>query len=100
MDQVGALLGGFALLGLTVEGIIRKIEKSSRKFPWCWTCGRHMQASERPMLMPGEVSNHLGKHGLPTGAASLFICPKGHYRLWYVPGFGETEKPFFLREGL
>jgi hypothetical protein len=100
MDYVGALLGGFALLGLTVDGILRKFAKSARKFPWCRTCGLNMNAAGLPMVMPGEVVNHLTKHGLPTAAASRFICPKGHYQLWFVPRFGNTENAFFLREEL
>ena len=100
MDQVGALLGGFALLGLTVEGIIRKVEKPARTFPWCKTCGKNMRAVILPRLMPGELSSHLGKHSLPTEAATLYVCPKGHYRLWFVPKLGNTEKAFFLREAL
>jgi len=98
MDKVGALLGGLVLLGFAVDGIIRKIEKSFKTFPWCKTCGLNMHAVELPRLMPGEVSNHLDKYGLPTIAASRFVCPKGHYHLWYIPGFGNTEKPFFFRE--
>ena len=100
MDYVGALLGGFALLGLTVEGLLRKVEKSSRKFPTCMTCGTHMLTVGLPKFMPGEVVNHLDKYGLPTATASRYICPKGHYQLWFVPRFGNTEKPFFLREEL
>ena len=100
MDHVGALLGGFALLGLTVDGILRKFAKPPKKFPSCWTCGSHMTAVGLPKFMPGEVVNHLDKHGLPTVTASRFICPKGHYQLWFVPRFGNTETPFFFREEL
>jgi len=100
MDQVGALLGGCALLGLTVEGIIRKVEKPPRTFPWCLTCGRNMKTVALPRLMPGELSSHLGRHSLPTEAAMLYVCPKEHYRLWFVPKLGNTEKAFLLREAL
>ena len=31
---------------------------------------------------------------------SRFICPKGHYQLWFVPWFGNTEKAFFFQEEL
>jgi len=100
MDHVGALLGGFALLGIVTDGLLRTVEKKARKFPWCKTCGKNMIAAGLPKFMPGEVVNHLDKYGLPTIVASRFICPKGHYQLWFVPRFGNTEKAFFLREEL
>ena len=100
MDYVGVLLGSFALLGITVDGILRKVAKPARKFPWCMTCGKNMNAVGLPKFMPGEVTRHLDEHGLPTVVASRFICPKGCYQLWFVPKLGNTEQPFFLREGL
>ena len=100
MDSVGAFLGGLAILGITVGGLVRRVEKRSRKFPWCRTCGRNMPAVGLPKFMPGEVVNHLDRHGLPTVTASRFICPKGHYQLWFVPKFGNTEKAFFMKEEL
>lgn len=100
MDHVGVLLGGFALLGITVDGLLRRIEKPPRKFPWCKTCGMNMITAEPAKVMPGEVSRYLDQHDLPTIAASRFMCPKGHYQLWFVPRFGNTEKAFFLKEEL
>ena len=100
MDQIGALLGGFALLGLTVDGILRKVARPRKKFPWCWTCGNQMTAVSLPKFMPGEVASHLGKYGVPTGIASRYICPKGHYQLWFVPKLGNTDEPFVMREQL
>jgi len=100
MDYVGALLGGMALFGIITDGLLRKVAKPHRKFPWCWTCGLEMTAVSLPKFMPGEVVNHLGKYGLPTGIASRFICPKGHYQLWFIPKLGNTERPFFFREEL
>lgn len=100
MDSVGAFLGGLALLGITVDGIVRKVEKRSRKFPWCRSCGRNMTAVGLPKFMPGEVVSHLDRHGLPTFTASRFICPNGHYQLWFVPKFGNTERAFFMKEEL
>jgi hypothetical protein len=100
MDHVGALLGGLALLGIVTDGLLRQVDKRARKFPWCKTCGTNMTAAGLPKFMPGELVNHLDKHGLPTVVASRFICPKGHYQLWFVPKFGNTEKAFFLREEL
>ncbi len=100
MDYVGVLLGGCALLGITVDGLLRKFEKPVRKFPWCRTCGMNMTIAEPSKVMPGEVSRHLDKYNLPTLAASRFKCPKGHYQLWFIPKFGNTEKAFFLREEL
>ena len=100
MDQIGAMLGSFALLGITVDGLLRKVAKPARKFPWCRTCGKNMIAVGLTKFMPGEVVNHLEQHGLPTGVASRFLCPNGHYQLWFVPKLGNTEQPFFLREEL
>ena len=100
MDYVGALLGGFVLLGITVDGLIRKVAKPTKKFPSCWTCGSHMVAVGLSKFMPGDVVRHLDKYSLPTAIASRFICPKGHCQLWFVPKLGNTEQPFFLREGL
>ena len=100
MDYVGSLLGGFMLLGIVVEGLVRKVEKPARKFPWCKTCGTNMITAEPSRFMPGEVSRHLDQHSLPTEAASRFKCPKGHYQLWFIPKFGNTERAFFLREEL
>jgi hypothetical protein len=100
MDYVGALLGSFALLGLTVDTVLRKVAKPARKFPWCRTCDTNMIAAGLPKFMPGEVVRYLDKYGLPTIVASRFICPKGHYQLWFVPKLGNTEQPFFMKEGL
>jgi hypothetical protein len=100
MDYVGALLGGFALLGITVDGLLRKVAKPPKKFPWCRTCGTNMITAGLPKFMPGEVARHLDKYGLPTFIASRFICPKGHYQLWFIPKLGNTDEPFFLREQL
>ncbi len=100
MDHVGVLLGGFALLGITMEGLLRKIEKPARKFPYCRTCGMNMITAGPSKFMPGEVSRHLDQHNLPTDAACRYMCPKGHYQLWFIPKFGNTEKAFFLREEL
>jgi ribosomal protein L34E len=100
MDHVGAILGGFALLGITVDGLLRKFEKKAQKFPYCRTCGNNMLTAGLPKFMPGEVLKHLDEHNLPTGAAARFICPKGHYQLWFIPKLGNTEKAFFLREEL
>jgi len=100
MDYVGALLGGLALLGIVTDGLLSKVEKSARKFPWCSTCGRNMNTVGLSKFMPGEVSRYLDRYDLPTVAASKFICPKGHYQLWFIPKFGNTGKAFFLREEL
>lgn len=100
MDFVGFFLGGLALLGMLTERIVGKAQKPARKFPWCRTCGSQMITVGLPKFMPGEVVNHLGKYGLPTFVASRFICPKGHYQLWFVPGFGNTERTLFFKEEL
>jgi hypothetical protein len=100
MDYVGAFLGGTALLGLTLDGILKRFDKKTSKFPSCKTCGSHMLAIGLSKFIPGEVSNHLDKYGLPTATVSRFVCPKGHYHLWYIPRFGNTEKPFFFKEEL
>ena len=100
MDPVGSILGGLLLLGITVDGLLRKFEKPARKFPWCRTCGLNMNTAEPSKVMPGDVSRHLEHHDLPTQAATMYVCPKRHYQLWFIPKFGNTEKPFFLREEL
>jgi len=98
MDHVGVLLGSMALFGITVDGLLRKIEKKARKFPYCRTCVLNMNAAGPSKFMPGEVSRYLDQYNLPTLAASRFMCPKGHYQLWFIPKFGNTERPFFLKE--
>ena len=100
MDYVGSLLGGLMLLGFGMERLLSKVMKSARKFPCCKTCGMHMYTAGPSMFMPGEVSRYLEQHNLPTLAASRFMCPKGHYQLWFIPKFGNTEKAFFLKEEL
>jgi hypothetical protein len=100
MDYVGVLLGSFVVLGLIVQKLVSTEHKSARRFPSCRTCGKGMNLVGLPRFMPGEVVNHLDRHGLPTHAASRFICPEGHYQLWYVPRFGNTESPFFMKEAL
>ena len=100
IDHVGVMLGSFAVLGFVMDGLLRKVSKKAQKFPYCRTCGVNMLAVGIPKFMPSEVSNYLDKYGLPTIAASRFICPRGHYQLWFIPKFGNTEKAFFLREEL
>ena len=100
MDYVGAFLGGLALLGITVDGLLRKVERSARKFPWCRTCGKNMVNVTLPKVLPIEVVKYLDKYELPAVVTSRFICPKGDYQLWFIPRFGNTEKAFFLREEL
>ena len=100
MDHVGVLLGGFALLGIVTDGLLRKVEKKARKFPYCRTCGMNMYSAGPSKFMPGEVSRYLEQHNLPTIAVSRFVCPKGHYQLWFIPKFGNTEKAFFMKEEL
>jgi hypothetical protein len=100
MDHVGVLLGSMALFGITVDGLLRKIEKKARKFPYCRMCGLNMNAAGPSKFMPGEVSRYLDQHNLPAVAASRFTCPKGHYQLWFIPKFGNTERAFFFKEEL
>jgi hypothetical protein len=94
------LLCVLVVLAATSDRILRKFETSSRKFPWCRTCGRHMASDQLPRTLPDEVRKHLDKYGLPQVIVSKFICPKGHYRLWYVPKVSSTENPFFYKEEL
>ena len=100
MDYVGSLLGGLLLLGVVTDGLLRKVGKKARKFPCCRTCDREMYRAGPAKFMPGEVSRYLEQHNLPTQAACRFICPNGHYQLWFIPKFGNTEKAFFLKEEL
>src|SRR5687768_11691784 len=98
MDQLCYLLGGLAVLGITVNDILRKVEKSSRKLPWCRTCSKNMEKTPVPNVLPDAVIRYLDKHQLTTPVVSRFMCPKGDYKLWYIPRFGQIEKPFFLKE--
>lgn len=100
MDYVGYLLGGLTVLGITVDGLLKKVERSARKFPWCKTCGKNMVAVPLPKVLPDEVLKYLDKYRLPAAVTSRFICPKGDYQLWFIPRFGNTEQAFFLKEQL
>jgi hypothetical protein len=100
MDQVGVLLGSFAFLGLVVEGLVRKVAKSARRFPTCKTCGFNMTSEPLPNVLPDEIQRYLDKYQLPAAVASRFLCPKRHYQLWFIPKLGNTERAFFLREDL
>lgn len=98
MEYVGSMLGGVAIAGIISDKLLSKFKKPARKFPCCKTCGNNMITVGLPKFMPGVVLSYLDKYGMPACAASRFICPKGHYQLWFVPKFGNTEKAFFLRE--
>ena len=100
MDNAGFFLGGIALLGIVSDKLLRQVEKSARKFPWCKTCGKNMVNVAVPKNLPGEVTKYLDKYGLPPTVVSRFICPKGDYQLWFIPKFGNTESAFFLREDI
>lgn len=100
MDQLGYLLGGLAVLGISVNELLRKVERSSRKFPSCITCGKNMEHTPVPNVLPDAVIRYLDEHQLTTPVVSRYVCPKGHYRLWYVPRFGRIEKAFFLKEDM
>ena len=100
MDQVGVLLGSMALFGITVHELLRNFEKKARKGLHCRTCGLSMNTAGPSKFMPGEVSRFLDQYNLPAIAASRFTCPKGHYQLWFIPKFGNTERAFFLKEEL
>ena len=99
MAEVGFFLGSFAFLAMIMERLAGRA-KSAPKFPSCLTCRSHMTAVNLPKFMPGEVTNYLDKYNLPTSVVFRFICPKGHYQLWYVPRLGNTESPFFMKEEL
>ena len=98
MDQMGYLLGGLAVLGITVNEVLRKVEKTSRKFPSCWKCGKHMVQTPVPNVLPDAVIRYLEEYQLTTTVVSRYVCLRGCYRLWYVPPFGQIEKAFFLKE--
>jgi hypothetical protein len=100
MDYAGAFLGGLIVLGVTTNELLKKTQKSSQKFPSCRTCGRHMVHVGLPNVLPLEVLRYLDAYRLPVAVVSRYFCPKGDYQLWYIPKFGNTEKAFFLREGM
>ena len=100
MDDPGIFLGGLILFGIVSDRILKRVSESGRRFPWCRTCGKNMESVALPKDLPEGVRNYLDNHGLPTIVVSRFVCPKGDYQLWYIPKFGNAEKPFFLREEL
>lgn len=102
MDNISYLLAGLVILGFTVNGLLSRFDKSNRKFPWCHTpgCGRTMVNAPLPKILPDEVRWYLMKHDLPQTVVSRVKCPRGHYQLWYIPRFGNADRPFFLREEL
>ena len=100
MDSVGFFLGGLIVLGITVNELLKKVEKSYRKFPWCKTCDKNLVKVSLPNALPLDVLRYLDAYRLPAAVVSRFICPKGCYQLWFIPKFGNTEKAFFLREDM
>ena len=100
MVDLGYLLGGLLVLGLTVQGLLRKVENQSRWPPRCRTGGERMVSAPLPKVLPDEVRWHLDKHKLPHDIVMRFKCPRGHYQLWYIPKLGNTERTFFLKEEL
>lgn len=98
MAEVGYLLGGLMVLGFTVNGLLWKVGRSSRKFPACWKCGRKLEQTPVPNVLPDAVIRYLDQHQLTTVVVSRYECPRRCYRLWYIPRFGQIEKAFFLRE--
>ena len=98
MDYAAIFLGGLALLGVVSDKLLRQVQQSARKFPWCRTCGKNMVNIAPSKALPGEVTKYLEKHELPATVVSRFLCPKGDYQLWFIPKFGDIERPFFLRE--
>src|SRR5688500_4345322 len=98
MSDVGYLLGGLMILGLTVQGLLRKVEKPYRKLWTCRRCDFALVQKPVPNVMPDEVIRYLDKHELTTPVVSMYECPRRCYRLWYIPRFGQIEKAFFLRE--
>ena len=99
-DQVGYFLGGLAVFAIGVNEVLRKVGKSFRKFLCCMTCGKELKQTPVPNVMPDAVIRYLDQHQLTTPVVSRYECPKGHYRLWYIPRFGQIEKAFFLREAM
>ena len=100
MADIGYLLGGLMVLGFTVQGILRKVEKPYRKSWQCKNrkCGMSVVQKSLPNVMPHAVIRYLDQHELTTPVVSLYECPRRCYRLWYIPRFGQIEKAFFLRE--
>ncbi len=100
MDNVGLFLGGLVVLGIVSDKLLRKVNKSARKFPWCRTCGKNMVTVGLPKFMPEAIIKYLDQYELTPAVVSRFICPRGDYQLWFIPRFGDTERAFFLREEL
>jgi hypothetical protein len=100
MDDVGLFLGGLIVLGIVFDSLLRKVNKSTQKFPWCRTCGKNMVSVALPKVLPKEVIKYLDQYELTPIVVSRFICPRGDYQLWFIPRFGNTERAFFLKEEL
>ena len=102
MDSISYLLAGLVLFGFTVNGLLSRLNKVARKFPTCREpgCGLTMVKVPLPTVLPDEVRWYLLRHDLPKTVVSRFKCPRGHYQLWYIPKFGDADRPFFLREEL
>jgi hypothetical protein len=98
MADVGYLLGGLMVLGFTVNGLLWKVGKPSRKFLSCWKCHRKLEQKPVPNVLPDAVIRYLDKHELTTPVVSRYEYPRRCYRLWYIPRFGQVEKAFFLKE--
>lgn len=100
MDAVGYMLGGLMVFGFTVHGLLKRVDKSSRKFPSCRSCPRELKKVSLPNHLPDGVLRYLDEYRLPPALVSRFICPNGCYQLWFIPKLGNTERAFFLREQL
>jgi hypothetical protein len=98
MADVGYLLSGLMVLGFTVQGLLRKVAKPYKKFLVCRKCGRELQQTSVPNVLPDAVIRYLDKHELTTPVVSRYECPRRCYRLWYIPRFGSIDKAFFLME--
>ena len=102
MDAMSYFLGGLVVLGFTVHGLMGRSDRAVRRFPTCreYGCGLRMVEAKLLKVLPDEVRWYLMRHDLPAAVVSRYKCPHGHYQLWYIPKFGNTERAFFLREDL
>jgi hypothetical protein len=82
MDYAGAFLGALVLFGMAVNGLLKKVEKSFRKFPWCHRCGKNMVSLALPKALPEDVIKHLDlfvqRETTSYGISPASVAPRKH----------------------
>ena len=98
MDVATLFPSGLIVFGFAVHLLMKRFEKSARRFPWCKNCGKNMVKMQLADNLPAEIQTFLDKHKLPSIVVSKYVCPGCYRRLWFIPRFGEAEKGLFVTE--